>query len=314
VHPIPTGALFEDAVLSATERKNVIKGVIANLQQYYLDPNVVQKMADALVAHEKTGDYERETDGRTFAELLTKQLQGVSHDRHLRVFYTTTETRDRPSGPPENNPNLRRMIERDNCAFRKVEILSHNIGYLKFDGFPPVGLCRATVAAAMGFLAHADAIIFDLRDNHGGDPHMVALIASYLFDRPTHLNDIYNPRENSTQQFWTVRDVPGVRLADKPAYVLTSVGTFSGAEEFTYDLKNLKRATIVGETTGGGAHLAMQRRIDSHFAIGVPFARPVNPISKMDWEGTGVAPDVKVRTADALEVAERLAERKVESN
>jgi retinol-binding protein 3 len=106
----------------------------------------------------------------------------------------------------------------------------------------------------MNFLAHVDATIFDLRENGGGDPRMVAMISSYLFDKPTHLNDLYNRKEDSTTQYWTLPYVPGATLADKPAFVLTSKGTFSGAEEFTHNLKNLKRATIVGETTGGGAH------------------------------------------------------------
>ena len=165
----------------------------------------------------------------------------------------------------------------------------------------------------MRFLGHVDGLIFDLRENHGGDPHMVSFVASYLFDRPTHLNDIYTPRDKSTQEFWTAADVPGPRFVNKPGYVLTSAQTFSGAEEFTYDLKNLKRAVIVGETTGGGAHLVMLHRIDAHFTIGVPFARPINPVSKTDWEGTGVAPDVRVKSTDALEVAEQLALRKLEA-
>jgi len=93
--------------------------------------------------------------------------------------------------------------------------------------------------------------------------------------------------------------------------VLTSKSTFSGAEEFTYNLKNLKRATIVGETTGGGAHPVAGHRIDNHFMIGVPFARAVNPISKKNWEGTGVEPDISVKAADALEKAQELAATKL---
>jgi C-terminal processing protease CtpA/Prc len=92
---------------------------------------------------------------------------------------------------------------------------------------------------------------------------------------------------------------------------LTSKQTFSGAEEFTYNLKNLKRATIIGETTGGGAHPVSGHRIDDHFMIGVPFAKAVNPISKTNWEGTGVEPDVKVPAADALATAQKLAAEKL---
>ncbi len=312
IRALPPGALIEDVKLDAAERKHVIDGVISNLKQYYVYPDLAQKMADALLAHERAGDDNAETDGALFAELLTKQLRDVSHDRHLNVFYSPFKAPEHPPAGPEDDAQFRKQLERDNCSFQKLEILPHNIGYLKFNAFPPPSLCRPTVEAAMGFLANVDAIIFDLRDNHGGDPNMVALIATYLFDRPTHLNDIYNRRENSTQQYWTLANVRGKRLADKPAYVLTSTETFSGAEEFTYDLKNLKRATLVGETTGGGAHLTNGHQIDDHFGIAVPFARPINPVSKKDWEGTGVEPDVKVKAADALETAEKLAESKLQ--
>jgi C-terminal processing protease CtpA/Prc len=139
---------------------------------------------------------------------------------------------------------------------------------------------------------------------------MVAFISSYLFSEPTHLNDLWERKDNSTHQYWTLPYVPGKRLDGKPAYVLTSVHTFSGAEEFTYNLKNLKRATIVGETTGGGAHPVAGHRIDDHFMIGVPFARAINPISKTNWEGIGVEPDVKVAAADALATAQKLVAEK----
>jgi len=108
-------------------------------------------------------------------------------------------------------------------------------------------------------------------------------------------------------------DVPGKRLDGKPAFVLTSKQTFSGAEEFTYNLKNLKRATIVGETTGGGAQPVSGHRIDDHFMIGVPFAKTVNPVSKTNWEGTGIEPDVKVSAADALATAQKLAAEKLDA-
>ena len=129
-----------------------------------------------------------------------------------------------------------------------------------------------------------------------------------------HLNDLYNREKDETTQYWTLPYVPGTRLADTPAFVLTSSRTFSGAEEFSYNLKNLKRATIVGETTGGGAHPVEGHRIDDHFMIGVPFARAINPISKTNWEGSGVPPDVPAKASDALDAAEKLASAKAQSN
>jgi C-terminal processing protease CtpA/Prc len=206
---------------------------------------------------------------------------------------------------------MRRQMERTNCGFEKAERLAPNIGYLKFNMFANPEICGPTASAAMNLLGSVDALIIDLRENGGGDPKMVAYICSYLFDERTHLNDLYHRKENRTEEFWTTPDVPGKRLGSKPpVFVLTSRRTFSGGEEFTYNLKNLKRATIVGETTGGGAHPVSGHRIDDHFTIGVPFARAINPISKTNWEGVGVEPDVKVAAADALETAKKLAVQK----
>jgi C-terminal processing protease CtpA/Prc len=147
-----------------------------------------------------------------------------------------------------------------------------------------------------------------LRDNRGGMPNMVALIGAYLFDHPEYW---YNPREATTEQSFTKSPVPGNKLADKPVYVLTSHSTFSGAAQFTYDLKMLKRATIVGETTGGAAHAGVFHRIDDHFGIGIPEVKAINPFGPNGWAEVGVEPDVKVKAADALAAAEKLAENRV---
>ncbi len=301
----------EGVTLDAAERKRVIDGTIANLKEYYVYPDVAQKMADALLAHEKNGDYDRMTDGQAFADLLTDQLRSVSPDFHLIVRYDRVRLPYRSGPSPEVIASYRLEMQYTNCTFRNVEMLPHNIAYLKFNSFPDPSLCQATAEAAMAKLNNANAIIFDLRSNGGGSPKMVALIATYLFDHPTHLNDMYNRAANSTQESWTLPPVPGNKLADKPAYVLTAAATYSAAEEFSYDLKMLKRATLVGESTAGGAHMARGHRIDDHFWILVPDARAINPISKTNWEGTGVEPDVKVKAADALTTAQEMAWNKL---
>jgi C-terminal processing protease CtpA/Prc len=159
----------------------------------------------------------------------------------------------------------------------------------------------------MGFLANVDALIIDLRDNHGGQPAMLQLILSYFFDRPTHLNDIYVRPDDNTHQYWTLPYVPGPRLVDIPLYILISHRSFSGAEAFAYDLKRLKRATLVGEKTGGGSHPLIAIPIGDHYVAGIPIGRPTNG----DWEGTGVAPDVEASSSDALDLAQKLAAAKL---
>ncbi len=312
LRPVPPGSVIESVKLDAASRNRVIDAVVKNLNEYYVYPEVAKNMTDQVRARQQKGEYEGITNGYSLSGTLTQELQEISHDHHLRVNYNPIKLPPEDQKPaPEQEAQFQKMLDRTNCSFQKVEILPHNIGYLKLNAFFDPTHCGATLVAAMNFLAHVDAIIFDLRQNGGGDPKMVAMVATYLFDKPTHLNDLYNRKEDSTTQYWTLPYVPGAILADKPAFVLTSKATFSGAEEFAYDLKNLKRATIVGETTGGGAHPAMGRRIDDHFIVGVPFAKAINPISKTDWEGSGVEPDVAIKADDALQKAEELATSKL---
>jgi retinol-binding protein 3 len=312
--PPGTSASDLNFKIDAATRTRVIDGTIADLNEFYVFPETAKKMEDSLRMRQKKGEYDSVTDGDAFATMLTENLREVSHDKHLRVSFSPAPRPERPPGrDPDAVSQYRKEMEQVNCGFDKVEILDGNIGYLKFNMFADPDVCGATAVAAMNFLGNVDAIIFDLRENGGGDPKMIALISTYLFSEPTHLNDLWERETDTTEQYWTLPYVPGKRLDGKPAYVLTSKETFSGAEEFSYNLKNLKRATIVGETTGGGAHPVSGHRIDDHFMIGVPFARAINPISKTNWEGTGVEPDVKVTAAEALATAQKLATEKLSS-
>jgi hypothetical protein len=316
LHPIPTGAVLEDIKLDPTQRNLAIENVIENLNQFYVYPATAQKMADSLHDHEKKGDYNAISDGEEFAARLSADLIDVSHDKHLRVFYYPYKLGTDPP-PPLTYDQLteyRKDLARD-CGFHKLEILPNNIGYVKLDFFASPTACAKTAAAAIYFLANTDAVIFDLRENSGGEPSMVAMMCTYLFDQPTLLNDFYDRRGNTTTEYWTLRYVPGVRLGNnKPAYVLTSKQTFSGGEEFAYDLKNLKRATVVGETTAGGSHPVGPHRAGDHFVVFVPSSLILNPVTRGDWEGTGVTPDVPVKAEDALDTAERLAAARIQQD
>jgi len=296
-----------DMTIDAATRSAVIDGLIKELNESYVFPAVAKKMESDLRLRQSNNDYDSVTSARAFAEKLTADLQSVSKDKHLRVRYSyeAIPVRKERGEPTEAEKAEGRWFnQRVNFGFEKVERMNGNIGYIDLRGFNDDEAGAETVAAAMTFLANTEAIIFDLRQNGGGNPAMVALISSYLFgDKPVHLNDLYWRKGDRTDEFWTKPDKAKKRFPAKDIYVLTSERTFSAGEEFTYNLKNLKRATIIGETTGGGAHPGGFERLGEHFGAFIPTGRAINPISKTNWEGTGVEPDVKVPKEQALKTA-----------
>ena len=300
-----------DITVDAAARAEVIDGALKALNEAYVFPEVAKQMEEAIRGRQRRNEYDVISSGRQFAQILTEHLRAVSHDLHLSVNFI----QQGPPPPPPPSSSAQTLEERQrvvagrqNFGFVRVERLAGNIGYLDLRGFMPPGVAGETATAAMTFLASSDAVIFDLRQNGGGDPTMVAFITSYLFGlQPVHLNDFYSRLTNETRQSWTLAYVPGRRLTNKDVYILTSSRTFSGAEEFTYNLKYLKRATVVGETTGGGAHTVAGRRINNQFAINIPSGRPINAVTKTNWEGVGVEPDVKVAAENALKAAHLIA-------
>jgi retinol-binding protein 3 len=292
--------------VNAQDRAAIVDDIAAALNEVYVFPETAKKMEEHMRLQLKSGAYDRLGTLDNFTEKLTEDLRSISHDLHLGVGWDPEPPAGETGGPTPEERRARFLAEqrRDNYCFRKVERLAGNVGYLKLDCFAPADLGGGAAVAAMGFLAGSDALIFDLRDNGGGSPSMIQLLTSYLVAEPTHLNSFYIRKGDSTQQFWTSAWVPGTRMPDVPVFVLTNGRTFSAAEEFTYNLKNLKRATLVGETTGGGAHPVDLYRVKGYpVAVRLPFGRAINPISGTNWEGTGVEPDVKVPAAEALAVA-----------
>ena len=300
-----------DMQIDAKTRTEVIETILKNLNDSYVFPEVAKKMETDIRSRVKNNEYEKITSAKEFAAKLTEDLQSVSRDKHMRVRFSAEPipVRQRRDAPTEQEKkDYERTLKINNFGFVKVENMRGNIGYIDFRGFTDPELGAEAVAAAMNFVNNTDALIFDLRQNGGGNPAMVALICSYLFgDKPVHLNDLYWREGNKTEEYWTKPNVLGKKYGDKDIYVLTSNRTFSGAEEFSNNLKVLKRATIVGETTGGGANPGGMFRVSEHFGIFIPTGRAINPVTKTNWEGTGVEPDVKVPQEQALKTAYLLA-------
>jgi hypothetical protein len=296
-----------DATVDAATRARVIDGVTRRLQEGYVFPERADAMIVAVRRRAQSGGYDGITSARAFAERLTGDLQAVSHDGHLRVVYRHDGVADEsPEGEPNPEQARARLAfgRRVNFGFERAERLAGNVGYLEIRSFDfEAGSVDSALAAAMTFLANTDALIVDVRRNGGGEPTMVAAVCSYFMPAKTLINRFYWRVGNRWDEFRTGRPSGPPYGTTRPVYVLTSDDTFSAAEEFAYDVQTQRRGEIVGDTTGGGAHPGGMRRVSEQFGVWVPGGRAVNPVTKTDWEGVGVRPDVAVPASDALRTA-----------
>jgi C-terminal processing protease CtpA/Prc len=273
------------------------------LKSSYVFPDVAERIEQIVLRKLYNKEYAKILDPTQFSEIITKDLQDVSKDKHLGLKFL-----QRPIGQNESDKNKEaekrnRLLSLNNYGFDKVERLPGNIGYHKTLKFFEPEIAGDVAVASLNFLANTSAIIFDLRENTGGSAGMISLICSYLFKGRVHLNNFHWRKDNRIEQVWTNSHIQGTTLQNKDVFILTSKRTFSGAEDFAYTLKTLKRATLVGERTSGGAHPGGFQRINDYFSVNIPIGRAVNPITNDNWEGIGVAPHIEVAEEQALNVA-----------
>lgn len=305
--------------ISAIDKDQAIAKLIEMIRTKYVFPEVAEKLAKTLVAKQMQGAYKAVQSQQQFADVLSQDLLEITHDKHLSVRYEEDVIPVEGAEDPRSDEERRKDEEKElqeqidhmhaiNYGIQKIERLPGNIGYLDFRGFGPTGLVAPSLAAAMQLLSASEALIIDLRNNRGGSPDTVAFLVSYFTEAGVHLNDIVIRSENRITQKWSWPATPTPRYdAKKKVYVLTSSKTFSAAEDFSYTMQALKRSTTIGEVTGGGAHPVSGERLGEHLMGMVPFGRSINPITKTNWEGVGVIPDIRTSSDQALTTAHKLA-------
>ena len=313
--PANTAAMPGDLRLNKATRTEILEAIADQLSEYAF-PEVAAKIQADIHSRLSAEGYQDVKSGFQLAETLTAQLQTLSEDLHLKVHFSPAvlpHLEPQSEIPPEELALQQKQGALRNFDFNRVERLRGNVGYLELFSFEPPEFAGEVAAAAMQFLANSHALIIDLRHNRGGSASMVALLTSYLLPAyPTvHLTDLHWPKAGKTQQSWTLPHVTGQRYLDKPVYVLISPETFSAAEEFAYNLKHLKRAVIVGETTAGGANPGAGFRVHDHFWMFIPTGTAISHTTGENWEGSGVLPDFKVPTELSLKTAQLLAFRKL---
>ena len=309
-HSGADGPPQRDMPLDAAARAQVIAAISDNMARYYVFPDQAQRMSRDLQSRAARGEFDRVTSAAQLAQTMTQTLQATLKDKHLAVRYFADPIAPDAGGKDPTPAEIEaERIEhaRFNHGVASFQRLRGNIGYLALRSFGRPASTAVRYAAAMTLMKDTSALVIDLRKTGGGDPESVMLLASYLFDQRTHLNDIWMRDGNVTEERWTDPKVAGPHYGQaRPVAVLVGPDTFSAGEDFAYALKHAGRATLIGETTGGGAHPGQPRRLTDHFMMNVPAGRTIHPVTHTNWEGVGVTPDVKIDADKALDRAQLL--------
>ena len=305
----------QDKSISKEYKENVIQSLSQLMNDYYVFPEVAKLTDEHLKAQMLDGYYDQFENDETFAAALTKSVQAINKDKHMRIRASQPYMAPEKSQEEIIEEKIVRIdnSRKSNAGFKTVETLEGNVGYLDLRGFAGLETGKEVADAYMKLMSRTDAIIIDISKNGGGSPRMVQYLCSYFFDQKLHLNSLYWREGNRTEEFWTLDEVGGLRMPDTPLFIITSERTFSAAEEFSYNMQTQKRATLVGQTTGGGANPGGTQRINDNLSVFIPTGKAINPITKTNWEGVGVIPEEETSIEDAYDKALDLAQEAAEA-
>ncbi len=312
---LSTSYIYSQKQLSNEEKHAVIEKIKVLIDSNYVFIDKVEFIYNSLDSLKLTDTYIDAKEHKQFARVLTEGLVSITKDLHFVVQYNPeyikrNHERRRREVTPEKQEKPKKdwdlwYAQKENFGFERVEILGGNIGYIKFNFWHDLERAKPTVDAAMKFVANTDALIIDLTENGGGYSPTDSYLASYFFDeRPRLWMSSYERRTEETASVTTFQDLGGGRYLNRPIFILVGKNTFSLAEQFAYAMKHFNKATIVGQTSAGAAHAIDFIEVNDNFMIQLPISRSIHPATKIDWEGTGVIPNIETNSqSEAIKTA-----------
>ena len=273
--------------VTANEIKAVTDSVAALIEAHYVDKTAGARISSEFRNLAASGRYARFGKKETLSEEISGDLRKISNDGHLYVQGKKAVADD------VNWEQIEQEAEKKyNYGFTRVEIRDDNIAYIRITEFMHPKRSMQTAVAAMKLVENSDNLIIDLRGNGGGYPGIMEYVLNHYFEgEPIELSTTRSSK-GENQVTFTSDLIYGKLRVGTPLYVLIDEKTASAAEYFAYTLQAFKKAVIVGRRSAGGANRNEYFDLPAGLRMSISVASPVNAITKTNWEGKGVIPDV----------------------
>jgi hypothetical protein len=289
-------------------RNATIEDLAAKLERKYVFPETGRKYAAMLRANSAAGKYAAIADDKTFAKLVSDDLEAVAFDGHLKLVPKPTASTG-GGGGPKGLPDTIQAQER----------LPGDVAYIRLGKF--FGEPEETAAIKKFVEDNSDAktLIFDVRTHIGGGLDEMDAMFPYLFDKETVLvgmdtrDSVKSPLEDGPRLRKAAESPAGVvrrehfvvpaagsPLSKAKIFVLASGRTASAGEHFVLSLKSSGRATVIGETTYGAGNFGSTEEIAGGFQAFIAVGRSFEPATDKGWDYVGIAPHIAVPAKDAL--------------
>lgn len=303
--------VFGQKKINEKFKKETISKIDLLLKENYVFPDQAALIINHLNKSLKEGKFKKDELLDSFAIALTKEIRIVNNDKHLGIWSVFAPAKEHEPSNDDYQIYLKNYTDTRKQAngFKEVKIIDGNIGYLNINFF--LAETSNTIDAYMNLLANTDAVIIDLQNNGGGNPKTVNYLCSYFLESNLLINTLYFRQGNRKEEVIT-HEINGKKRIDVPLFIITGPKAFSGAEEFSYNMQTQKRATLVGETTGGAANPGDVFKVNSDLEIFIPTGTGTNPVTKTNWEGIGVIPEIKTSAENAYSKTVELASQAAE--